>query len=67
MMVPSCDVGEVRDTKASWEFYLAILLVSLPDGSKTRGLLMRRKSGSKWNYRRPTLEEEAEFMSLDAW
>ncbi len=51
-----------------WLFHMPFLFaVTLPDGSKTRRLVMRRKIDGKWDCRLATPEEEAEYMSRDAW
>jgi len=41
--------------------------LTLPDGTKTLGLVMWRKVNGKWQYRKPTLEEEDDYVSRDAW
>jgi hypothetical protein len=55
-------------TKEQWLFYLPIVCaVELPDGTSTRDLVMRCKIDGKWRYRRATPEEEAVYVSRDAW
>ncbi len=51
-----------------WQFHVPLLFaVTLPDGSRTRRPVMRRKLGGQWHYRLATPEEEAEWISRDAW
>ena len=55
-------------SKTEWEFYLPIFFaVDLPDGTSTRHLVMRCKCNGKWCYRRATAEEEADYVSREAW
>jgi len=55
-------------TKEEWLFYLpALCAVGLSDGTSTRGLVMRCKMDGKWHYRRATPDEEADYVSRDAW
>jgi hypothetical protein len=55
-------------TKEEWLFYLPTLwAVDLSDGTSTRDLVMRSKMDGKWHYRRATPEEEADYVSRDAW
>lgn len=54
--------------EVEWQYYLPIFrAVELPDGSSTRDLVMRRKIDGKWHYRRATAEEEADYVSREAW
>jgi hypothetical protein len=54
--------------KEEWSFYLPTLwAVDLSDGTSTRDLVMRCKMNGKWHYRRATPEEEADYVSRDAW
>ena len=39
----------------------------LIDGQLARGPLMRRKVDGRWEYRKMTPEEEAEYMNIEAW
>jgi hypothetical protein len=56
------------DTKQEWSFHLPIIrAVQLSDGTSTRDLVMRCKMDGKWHYRRATPEEEADYVSLEAW
>ena len=41
--------------------------LTLPDGTSTHGLVMRRKIDGKWCHRRATAEEEADYVSCEAW
>jgi len=55
-------------TTEEWSFYLPILrAVDLSDGTSTCGPVMRCKLDGKWHYRRATPEEEADYVSRDAW
>jgi hypothetical protein len=54
-------------TQPKWEFHWAILSVSLADGSKKHGLVMRRKFSDTWQYRKATPDEEVEYDSQEAW
>jgi hypothetical protein len=54
--------------KEEWLFYLPIIFaVALSDGTSTRDLVMRCKMDGKWHYRRATPEEEADYVSREAW
>ncbi len=44
-----------------------LFAVTLPDGSRTRRPVMRRKVAGQWRYRLATREEEADFVSREAW
>jgi hypothetical protein len=48
-------------TKEGW------FAVELSDGTSTRDLVMRCKIDGKWHYRRATPEEEADYVSREAW
>jgi len=55
-------------TKEEWLFYIPTLFaVDLSDGTSSRDLVMRCKIDGKWRYRRATPEEEADYVSSDAW
>ena len=56
------------NTKEEWLFYLPIIrAVELSDGTSTRDFVMRCKIDGKWHYRRATPEEEADYVSREAW
>jgi hypothetical protein len=56
------------ETQEQWLFYLpTICAVELSDGTFTRDLVMRCKIDGKWRYRRATPEEEADYVSREAW
>ena len=62
--------NKLRNAKTTeeWLFYLPILrAIDLSDGTSTSGLVMRRKIDGKWRYRRATPDEEADYVSRDAW
>jgi hypothetical protein len=56
------------EAKEAWLFYLPIFrAVKLSDGNFTRDLVLRCKIDGKWHYRRATPEEEADYVSCEAW
>lgn len=40
---------------------------TLPDGSKSGYLVMRRRVNGEWEYRIPTAEEETDYISDEIW
>jgi hypothetical protein len=54
-------------TGPDWQFFIASFAVSLADGTKASGLLMRRKRDGRWEYRPPTPEEEENYVCCEAW
>lgn len=60
--------ASVATADEQWLFHMPVLFaVTLPDGSRTRRPVMRRKVEGQWRYRLATHEEEADFMSREAW
>jgi hypothetical protein len=57
----------LNSPEQNWKFHVPLRAATLPDGTKTLGLVMRRKVDGKWQYRKPTLEEEDDYVSRDAW
>lgn len=55
--------------ESDWEAFLSSLSRTLENGEVTKGttLLMRRRNGNAWIYRRPTAEEESDYASSEAW
>jgi hypothetical protein len=59
---PGLAVGE-------WQAIVIISRVKLTTGeySSPPELLMRRRENGVWCYRRPTADEEADYVSAEAW
>ena len=56
------------NSKEEWRFHLPMFgAVPIPDGTSTRDLVTRCKIEDKWVYRRATAEEEADYISREAW
>lgn len=53
----------------TWEPYMPLLPVTLISGEKSgkRPVMRRKKPDGSWEYRACTPEEEAEWVSQDAW
>lgn len=56
-------------TPPAWEIHHLFMqpAVTLIDGSKSGRLVMRRFFNGEWQYREPTKEEAAEYVSSEAW
>ena len=50
-----------------WEEYVVLLPVRIVGGEKAQGPVMRRRVGDDWEYRAMTTDEEANYVSRDAW
>lgn len=50
-----------------WKHCFVFFPRRLLDGSKAWGLLMRRRKGGAWQYRKPSPAEEAGYASDEAW
>lgn len=57
------------DQDGGWQIHHLFLnsSVTLPDGTSSGRLVMRRMVEGRWEYRAPTKEEEAEYVSSEAW
>jgi hypothetical protein len=54
--------------KNEWQPHVPLFQVTLATGERMNGLVMRRRIGwFRWEYRRPTSDEEAEYVSAGAW
>ena len=51
------------------EHFVFLFPVTLIDGGRARGPLMRRRrqGDRKWEYRKMTQDEETEYLKDDAW
>lgn len=50
-----------------WKCIHVILPVTTIDGERVVDLVARRRINGKWEYRRPTQEENEEYVKDNAW
>lgn len=51
-----------------WEFYTPLFFSRAPKELRSAALLMRRrKPDGSWEYRLPTVEDEADWFASSAW
>lgn len=55
----------MSDPETPWEAFVAFR--QYPGGPKPPALTMRRKVPEGWEYRLPTPEEDADYVSSEAW
>jgi hypothetical protein len=53
--------------RSEWEPFHAFWPRRLEDGSRTSGLLARRRIGGEWIYRKPSPAEEALYVAEESW
>lgn len=55
--------------QSDWRAFVSLVSRTLENGevAEASALLMKRRDKGVWVYRRPTAEEEADYVSSDAW